>query len=112
MRPWHKEDAFEALRLRGWIGPVNLEYPKDWHYVGEAWSFCRAQRTLNLYFVADYGTGFKGADSVESIAGRLMDDSGEYDLWLCRTRDAKWKGSLVEWADRISTDRHRQLGRR
>jgi len=33
---WHKEDVFNTLRARGWTGPVLLEYPKDWHYVGEA----------------------------------------------------------------------------
>jgi len=69
---WHKEDVFNTLRARGWTGPVLLEYPKDWHYVGEAWSFSRTNWTLNLYFVADYGTGVHGADSVESIAGKLI----------------------------------------
>ena len=33
---WHKEDVFNTRRARGWTGPVLLEYPKDWHYVGEA----------------------------------------------------------------------------
>ena len=68
---WHKEDVFNTRRARGWTGPVLLEYPKDWHYVGEAWSFSRTNWTLNLYFVAD-GTGVHGADSVESIAGKLI----------------------------------------
>ncbi len=92
------------LRRRGWLGPIALEYPTDWSYVGEAWSFSRAGQMLHLYFVADYGTGFHGTDSIESIAGRLVGDSGEYDLWLRRTRDAKWKTSAIEWADEISTD--------
>jgi hypothetical protein len=104
LKAWHKEDAFDALRRRGWAGPVLLEYPRDWHYVGEAWFFSRANRTLNLYFVADYGTGFHGTDSIESIAGRLIDDAGEYDLWLRRTQDARWKTSVIEWADQISAD--------
>jgi hypothetical protein len=106
LKAWHKEDVFNALQARGWMGPALLEYPKDWNYVGEAWSFSCANWILNLYFVADYGTGFHGIDSVESIAGRLVGDSGEYDLWLQRTRDAKWKASVVEWADQISADRH------
>ena len=93
---------FHALKRRGWIGPEPLEYPGDWHYVGEAWSFSRANWTLNLYFVADYGTGFHGTDSVESIAGRLNGDPGEYDLWLRRTQDAKWKASVIKWAGEIS----------
>ena len=59
-----------------------------------------------MYFVADSGTGFHGTDSDESIAGRLIGDSGEYDLWLHRTRDAKWKASVIKWADQISADRH------
>jgi hypothetical protein len=81
-----------------------LEYPKD-YYVGEAWYFSRVNWILNLYFVADYGTVFQGADSVESIAGRLIGHSGEYDIWLRRRRDAKWKASLAKWADRVSTGR-------
>jgi hypothetical protein len=105
LKPWHKEDAFGALRARGWTGPEPLAYPEDWHYVGEAWYFSRANWTFNLYFVADYGTGFAGAETVESIAGRLVGDSGEHDLWLRRTRDAKWKASVIEWADAISADR-------
>ena len=106
LKPWHKEDVFNALQARGWMGPALLEYPKDWNYVGEAWSLSRANGILNLYFVADYGTGFHGTDSVESIAGRLIGDSGEYDLWLHRTRDAKWKASVIKGADQISADRH------
>lgn len=84
MKAWHKEDAFDALRLRGWTGPAHLEYPSELHNVGEAWSFSRADRTLNLYCVADYGTGFLGTDSIESIDGRVIGDSREYDLWLHR----------------------------
>jgi hypothetical protein len=104
LKPWHKDDAFNALQSRGWLGPVPLEYPKDLHYVGEACSFSRAIRILNLYFVADYGTGFHGNDSVESIAGRLVDDTDEYDLWLARTRNAKWRASVIKWADQVSAD--------
>lgn len=97
---------FDALQLRGWTGPLLLESPADWHYfVGESWSFSRANNTLNLYFVADFSTGFTGKDSVESVAGRLIGDSNEYDLWLHRTRDAKWKASVIAWADQISTRR-------
>ena len=106
LKPWHKDDAFDALKTRGWAGPAPLAAPSDWHYVGEAWTFVRANWVLNLYFVADYGTGFAGPDTVESIAGRLVgDDGGEYDLWLRRTRDAKWKAAVIAWADAISTER-------
>jgi hypothetical protein len=105
LKPWHKENAFAALLARGWTGPASVTYPAEWHYVGEAWCFVRANWTLNLYFVADYGTGFAGAEAVESIAGRLVGDGGEYDLWLRRTRDAKWKASVIEWAEAISIDR-------
>ena len=83
LKAWHKEDVFKALQARGWMGPALLEYPKDWNCVG-----------------------FHGTASVESIAGRLIGDSGEYDLWLHRTRDAKWKDSVIKWADQISADRH------
>ena len=54
--------------------------------------------------LADYGTGFSGPDSIESVAGRLVGSSHEPDLWLHRRRDAKWKNSLVKWADQIPTD--------
>ncbi len=105
LKPWHKEDAFGALRARGWTGPAPLAYPEDWHYVAEACCFSRANWTLNLYFVSDYLTGFTGRGSVESIAGRLVGDGGEYDLWLRRTRDAKWKASVITWANKISIER-------
>ncbi len=101
LKQWHKDDAFGALQARGWTGPDPLAYPDDWQYVGEAWRFSRANWTFNLYFVADYGTGFVGAETVESIAGRLVGDAGEYDLWLHRTRDAKWRASVIKWADAI-----------
>jgi hypothetical protein len=110
LKVWHKNDAFDALQRRGWIGPVVLGYPKEWNYVGEAWSFSRANWTLNLYFIADYGTGYHGIDSIESIAGRLVGDSSEYGLWLRRTRDARWKSSVIEWADQLSADRHADRG--
>jgi hypothetical protein len=105
LKAWHKEDVFNALTDRGWLGPALLAYPKDWHYVGEAWSFSRTNYTLNLYFVADYSTGFHSADSVESICGRLTDDAKEYDLWLRRARDAKWKASVILWANQVSLGR-------
>ncbi len=108
MKAWHKEDVFDALRLRGWAGPAFLSHPKDWHYVGETWSFSREHQTLDLYFVADYGTGFHGTDTIESISVRLVGSSDDpelwgHDLWLHRRRDAKWKGSVIRWADQIST---------
>jgi hypothetical protein len=104
LKQWHKEDVFNALQHRGWAQPVPLDFPQDWYYVGEAWSASRLNKILKLYFVADFGTGFKGTDSIESIAGRLVGDPGEYDLWLHRTRDAKWRSSLIEWANRLSPD--------
>jgi len=105
LKAWHKEDVFDALQHRGWARPVPLNYPQDWYYVGEAWSVSRSDQILKPYFVADLGTGFNGTDSIESIAGRIVGDPGEYDLWLHRTQDAKWKSSLIEWADRLSADR-------
>ena len=39
LKPWHKDDAFGALKTRGWAGPSPLAAPSDWHYVGEAWTF-------------------------------------------------------------------------
>jgi hypothetical protein len=35
LKAWHKEDVFNALQARGWMGPALLEYPKDWNYVGK-----------------------------------------------------------------------------
>ncbi len=106
LKPWHKEDTFNALATRGWDGPKPLAYPGDWHYVGEAWCFSRGHRTLNMYFVGDYGTGFHGKESIESIAALLLDGDHERecDLWLHRTRDAKWRASVIEWAEQVSAD--------
>jgi len=60
---------------------------------------------LNLHFVADYGAGYHGPDTIESIAGHLVGEPNEYALWPRRTRDAKWKASVIEWADQVSADR-------
>ena len=96
---------FNALQKRGWTGPALVQHPSDWYYVGEAWCFTRDNRTLNLYFVADLGTGFHVPGTIESVACRLDGDQSEYDLWLERTRNTKWKASVVRWAEELSARR-------
>jgi hypothetical protein len=103
LKAWHKDDVFAALAARGWSDPMPLDYQKEWNYVGEAYSFVRANRKLKLYFVADFGTGFQGVGSVESAAAWIDGDPREYDLWLKRSRDGKWRAALIKWADDITS---------
>ena len=101
LKDWHKEDVFAALVAHGWDGPRTLEYSTAWYYVGEAYSFVRGKAELKLYFVADIGTGFRGAKSIESVAAWIDDHPREYDLWLRRVQDAKWKFSVLVWVDGV-----------
>jgi hypothetical protein len=105
LKPWHKEDVFNAFLHRGWKGPVTLKYPKDWHYVGEAWSFTRGKSTLELYFVSDYGVRARWPKDIESIEARVLGESELHNLWFKRERNAKWKRSVVKWADEMSAVR-------
>ena len=99
LRDWHTEDIFDALRRRNWEGPFpftqNLEY-----YVGEAHLFTRKDETLCLYIISDIGRGFTGKKSLEAVIAQSARARGE--LWLHRTRDAKWKKELLDWADKVS----------
>ena len=106
LKDWHKNDIFEALRRRGWQGPNELPLSHEqFCYVGEAYSFQRSAKSIHLYFAADFGTGFDGEKSIESVVALFEGDSALYDLWLHRTRDSKWRAELVSWADRVSTAR-------
>ena len=102
LKDWHKEDVFAALVAHGWDGPKTLEYSTDWYYVGGACSFVCGKAELKLYFLADIGTGFHGAKSIESIAAWIDDDPREHNLWLRRVQDAKWKSSVIVWVCDVS----------
>jgi len=102
LKPWHKPDVEEMLRRRGWDGPSVLAFPSEWWYCAEAWEWRRADQRLKLYVVADYGTGFLGLRTLEAIEALREGSDKLISLWLHRTRNAKWKKELIEWADRVS----------
>ena len=99
MKDWHRSDIFDALIQRGWEGPVTFEVSSnEASYVGEGCSFRRSGGHVQLFFVADIGTGFTGPESIEAVVAKPT--GGE--LWLHRTRDSKWKRQLLFWANRVS----------
>ena len=100
MKDWHRSDIFAALAGRGWTVPEPIPIPPGQNHVGEAYRLNRGSDAVELYFVADLGTGFQGRGSIESV---VATPSGE-ELWLQRTRDSKWKLQLVFWASRISDE--------
>jgi len=84
MKDWHRSDIFDALAERGWKAPVALQVSTDEaSYVGEAYTLVRDGENAQMYFVADYGTGFDGADSIEA-------------------RDSNWRRQLLFWVNRVS----------
>jgi hypothetical protein len=98
LKQWHRDDIFAALCRRGWSNPIQLEVLSDWYAVGEAWTASRPQETLKMFFVADYGTGYKGIDSIESLSATVDGNDREHHLWLHRTRNSRWKSAVLEWA--------------
>ncbi len=54
-----------------------------------------------MFFVSDYGTGYKGIDSIESVSATVGGTDRKPDLWLHRRRDSKWKAALSEWVAAI-----------
>jgi hypothetical protein len=104
LKQWHRDDIFAALERRGWSKPIKIHVLPDWYAVGEAWTASRLEETLKILFVADYGTGYKGIDSVESLTASVKGKAHEYCLWLNRTRDSLWKAAVLEWANSINPD--------
>jgi len=50
---------------------------------------------------ADYGTGYNGINSIESLSASVDGTDREHDLWLHRTRDSRREAAVVEWAKAI-----------
>jgi len=97
---WHRADIFTALNKRGWEGPFPNSVSEEEHrYVGESYSFRRANEELKLHLVADFGDGYSSLKSVETAIGVGCERE---ELWLHRTRDSKWQRQLLFWADRLS----------
>jgi hypothetical protein len=65
--------------------------------VGELYTFSRKDEAVELYFVADFGTGLDGLRSIEAVVAK---PAGE-ELWLHRTQGSKWKRQLAFWANRV-----------
>jgi hypothetical protein len=101
LKDWHKEDVFNVLRNRDWIGPSPLDVVSP--MVGEAHTFTRGVEVLNLFYVTDIGTGVKGRKSIEAVWAQIEPNEERYELWLHRVRDAKWKKELHNWAEQISS---------
>ena len=101
LKDWHKEDVFNALKNRGWNGPLLLDAVSG--VVGESYAFTRDEEELELFFIADIGTGLEGKKSIEAARAIAKPDKEEFNLWLHRTRDAKWKKELHSWAEQISS---------
>ena len=98
MKDWHRSDIFAALVELGWTVPVPIQIPPEQYHVGEAYQLSRGSDAIELYFVADIGTGFHGLRSIEAV---VAEPSGE-ELWLHRTRDSKWQMQLTFWANRLA----------
>ena len=62
-----RDDIFAAVRKGGWSNPIQLQVSPDWYVVGEAWTATRLPETLKMFFVADYGTVYKGIDSISRL---------------------------------------------
>ena len=82
LKAWHREDILSALECRGWSKPIQIEVLSDRYAVGEAWSTRRLEKTLKVFFVADYGSGYKDINSIESLIARVDGKTGEYLLWV------------------------------
>lgn len=99
MKDWHRTDVFAALTERGWSAPSPLSVlPEQARYVGEAYGFTRNGKSVDLFFVADFGTGLNGRHSIEAAIAMPSDEQ----LWFRRARDSKWRRALTFWANRIS----------
>jgi hypothetical protein len=101
---WHLEDIAYALRNRGWEGPQPLptcvpgEYGDGDEY-GHVHRYERDGRELRLFFWTDLPSTIDDNlfEVVATSSGREPKE-----LWLHRTRNAKWKRDLIRWADTIS----------
>jgi hypothetical protein len=103
LKNWHKQDVFKSLNARGWEGLEKLVVSgEQLRYVGEAYSFSRGNEIIRLYFVADFGTGFEGTESIESVVASRDGDSRLMDLWLHRRRASKWRTELMDWVSHVS----------
>ena len=100
LRPWHRADIFAALAEHHWSAPVRVE--ADSYEVGEAYVLHRGEESLMLRFVADLGTGFTGARSIEQVVGTYHSSGLECNLWLHRRSAGKWKRELSDWANTLS----------
>jgi len=101
LKDWHKEDIFRALNDRGWSGPFPLDTVS--RVVGESYLFVCGEESLNLFFVADMGTGLQGKKSIEAVWAQTKLSKERYELWLHRKKDAKWKKELHDWAEEVSS---------
>ena len=99
LNEWHAADILESLTRRGWDNAVRLEHHS--YEVGRAYQLTRGSETLNLYFVADLGTGYSNERSIESVLG-LTSNGTKSELWLLRTRSGKWRAELQLWANTLS----------
>jgi hypothetical protein len=98
LNTWHKEDIVDSLQVHGWVSPSPIE--SDCYFVGEAYELSKGACYLQLYFEADVGTGFQGPKSVEQVAAKTTNGEN-YELWLSRTRNQKWKKALARWSASI-----------
>src|SRR5271157_1877503 len=65
IKDWHRADIFSALTERGWDGPSSITIsPEHADHVGEAYEFKRNNETVEIYLVADSGTGLNGPRSM------------------------------------------------
>ena len=100
LKDWHRTDIFSALESRGWRDPSRE--PNDGYFVGELYMFSKADRRLHVAFVADIGTGFSTAKSIEEVWATLAGVTDRAELWLSRRRDGKWHAALREWVEHIA----------
>lgn len=100
LKDWHKTDIFSALESRGWRDR-NRE-PNDSYFVGESYTFSKADHRLHVAFVADIGTGFSTAQSLEEVWATLAGVKDRAELWLSRRRDGKWHAAIREWVEHIA----------
>jgi len=100
LKQWHNEDIEQALIRQGWSG-LREQHPDSYH-VGHVWEMTREGKILRVSLEADFGTGHTGDASIESVSARNPANGQKAELWLSRTRSAKWKRELLEWAEALS----------
>ena len=105
IKAWHRSDIFDSLVQRGWQEASSPQLsPEQLGYVGEAYTFHRSNERIDVYFVADLGIGFVGPESIEAVVAKTSNfHAGAItELWLHRTRNSKWRMSLMFWSNRVS----------